>query len=286
MEALAAQGRCLDAAVEHRGRRGAAGARERRREALEALHDVEARAVGAPAAVHARRNDPQVDARELVAAERLLGHVDGDVRSGAQSPRSQSCETIRVPGASASRRGRSCRLTSGSRYIVTTVAAAEVGREQVLLAELDAVVHAGGAARSRLVRTRSGTISTPRPRRAEAARRGDDDAAVARAEVDDVIARRHARRARASPASPRRAWSRRAPRPPPRRASGEAERGGRRLHEAAEKRRATGAFAPCGRGLGGHGVIFASGSIRRAYRSAPRAGAREGPRCGKTFASR
>jgi hypothetical protein len=146
-----------------RRRRGAAGARERRREALEALHDLEARAVGAPAAVHARRHRPQVHARELVAADALSGTSTVTVRSGIQSPRSQSCETIARPGASASRRGRSCRLTSGSRYIVTTVGGGEVGAEQVLLAELDARCDAGERGALAARRTSSGTISTPRP---------------------------------------------------------------------------------------------------------------------------
>ena len=54
----------------------------------------------------------------------LPGTSTTTVRSGVQFPRSQSCDTMRVPGARASRRGRSCRLTRGSRYIVTTVARA------------------------------------------------------------------------------------------------------------------------------------------------------------------
>ena len=45
----------------------------------------------------------------------------------------------------------------------------------------------------RLVSTRSGLYSMPRERRAEPLRRGDHDLAVARAEVDDEIVRRHAR---------------------------------------------------------------------------------------------
>lgn len=43
--------------------------------------------------------------------------------SGSQSPMFQSCDTTRVPGASSNRiLGRRSRFTSGSRYIVTTVA--------------------------------------------------------------------------------------------------------------------------------------------------------------------
>ena len=102
---------------------------------------------------------------------------------------SQSCETTRVPGASASRRGRSCRLTSGSRYIVTTLARREVGREQVLLAELDALGHAGGARRVAALLHQLGHDLDAEAAGAEALRRGDDDAAVAGAEIDHVVGR-------------------------------------------------------------------------------------------------
>jgi uncharacterized protein (DUF1330 family) len=64
----------------------------------------------------------------------------------------------------------------------------EVGPEQVLLAELDAALDAGSggalAARSHEL----GDELDAEAAGAEAPRRGDDDAAVSRAEVDDVIA--------------------------------------------------------------------------------------------------
>jgi hypothetical protein len=109
--------------------------------------------------------------------------------SGAQSPMSQSCETTRVPGASASRRGRNCRLTSGNRYIVMTLARLQVGLEQVLLAKLDPVLHRGRRARSRLRRHQVGHDLDAQSARAEAPGGGDDDAAIARTEIDHVIAR-------------------------------------------------------------------------------------------------
>jgi hypothetical protein len=62
VDAVAAQRRGLDAAVEDGRGSGAAADRERRREALEALRDVEARSVGAPPAGDARRDDPEMDA--------------------------------------------------------------------------------------------------------------------------------------------------------------------------------------------------------------------------------
>ena len=113
------------------------------------------------ARARARSTDGRATALAPIA---LSGTSIVSVRSGVQSPMSQSCDTTRVPGASASRRGRSCRLTSGSRYIVTTVAGR--GRSRTGPARgTRAVGDAGGAcAFSRLLRTRAGTISTPRPR--------------------------------------------------------------------------------------------------------------------------
>ncbi len=86
------------------------------------------------------------------------------VRSGSQSPMSQSCETTRVPGASARRRGRSCRLTAGSRYIVTTVARPRSVANRSCSRNSTRSCTPAARASSRLFFTSSGTISTPRPR--------------------------------------------------------------------------------------------------------------------------
>ena len=264
VDAFAAQRRRLDAAVEHRGRRGwrrrsrasprSAGSAARSRGSRRRRTSGRARVAGT---IHRWTRE------NLSRPSALSGTSTVTVRSGAQSPRSQSCETILVPAASASRRGRSCRLTSGSRYIVTTVAAPRSVREQVLLAELDAVADAGGAGALAARSHEVGDDLDAEAARAEAARRGDDDAAVARAEVDDVVARRHRGELEHRQRHRRRGVvTKGTVVAPPRGVSD----GGQATHAraavaalrgAAATRRATCAFAPCGRDLGGHGGVIA-----------------------------
>ena len=94
----------------------------------------------------------------------LSGTSTVRVRSGSQSPMSQSWETTRVPGASARRRGRSCRLTAGSRYIVTTLARPRSVANRSCSRNSTRSCTPATRASSRLFFTSSGTISTPRPR--------------------------------------------------------------------------------------------------------------------------
>ena len=94
----------------------------------------------------------------------LSGTSSVMLRSGCHSPMSQSWLTMRVPGASASRRGRSCRLNSGSRYIVITWACARSVRNRSCSRNSARSATPAARALSRLLRTSSGEISTPRPR--------------------------------------------------------------------------------------------------------------------------
>ena len=119
----------------------------------------------------------------------LSGTSTLTVRSGSQSPMSQSWETTRVPGASASRRGLQLQVDGRQQVHRHHGGAAEIGGEQVLLAELDPLLHAGGARRCAALGHQLRHDLDAEAAGAEAPRRGDDDAAVAGAEIDHVIGR-------------------------------------------------------------------------------------------------
>ena len=95
---------------------------------------------------------------------RLSGASSTTLRSGAQSPMSQSWLTTRVPAGSISRRGRSCRFSSGSRYIVTTLKPRRSVANRSCSRNSARSATPALRALARLCATRSGTISTPSPR--------------------------------------------------------------------------------------------------------------------------
>lgn len=90
---------------------------------------------------------------------RLSGAATSMLRSGAQSPMSQSCDTIRVPGLSWRSRGSSRRFTSGSRYIVITVAADRSAMKMSSTTKRASWATPSRAAFSRASVTRRGSIS-------------------------------------------------------------------------------------------------------------------------------
>ena len=127
-----------------------------------------------------------MDLARFLQPDLLVGHGHDGGRSGFQSPMSQSCDTTRVPGLSDSSAGRSCRLTSGSRYMVTTVA----GDRSVLNRSCSRKRTRSATpafAASRLLCAPVGHDLDAQPGRTEALGGEDHDAAVARTEIDDVV---------------------------------------------------------------------------------------------------
>jgi hypothetical protein len=105
-----------------------------------------------------------VDARQLLAADRLVGHVERDRALGqpvAHVPVVRDDARARRERKS---RGRSCRFTAGSRYIVTTLARPRSVANRSCSRNSTRSCTPATRARSRLFLTSSGTISTPRPR--------------------------------------------------------------------------------------------------------------------------
>ena len=188
LRAVRAQRRALDPAVEDQRHR-ARGRRQGRREGLEALRDLEPAAGRAPRALHRRRHDPEVDARDLLLADRLVGHVDGEGAVG--QPVAHVPVVGDDPGARRQRQQARPQLQvdGGQQVHRHHAGAAEVGGEQVLLAELDPLLHAGDARQLAALLHQLRHDLDAEAARAEAAGRGDDDAAVAGAEVDHVIGR-------------------------------------------------------------------------------------------------
>ena len=85
--------------------------------------------------------------------------------SGVQSTRLNACETTRVPGfSSSSRRGRRRMFTSGSRYMVTTVASPILVSNRFSCRNVTLSSTPAFLAFSLASRTRCGSISTPSAR--------------------------------------------------------------------------------------------------------------------------
>ena len=87
-----------------------------------------------------------------------------EVSSGSQRPMRNSCDTMRVPGLSASRRGRSLRFRCGSRYSVTTVAWLKSDSKMSAFSKRARSISPASRARRRDSSTRSALYSSPKPR--------------------------------------------------------------------------------------------------------------------------
>ncbi len=96
---------------------------------------------------------------------------------------------MRVPGFRSRSLGRSSRFTRGSRYIVIDARLRKIGLEQIALIELHLVGHFRFARILVRFGDARGIEVDAEAARAVLPRRGDDDAPVSRAQVDEIILR-------------------------------------------------------------------------------------------------
>ena len=147
-----------------------------------------------------RRHHPQVQAAALFQAHRLVGRIHGDRAVGLPVAHVPVVRDDARAGFQRQQRGAQLQVDLLQQVHGDHRGHRQIGLEQVLLDEACALGHAGLRGVLAAALDQLGHDLHAQPARAEAPRRQDDDAPVARAEVEHEILSRRPAPARASPA--------------------------------------------------------------------------------------